>query len=669
MFSHALTAVLILREAANLGLAADPNDWVNINYVLKQTGNSALTETSSARQTIGRKADSTAKDGPFIITASKVKPPSGDIHDYLSWAPYHWPNCDWCSKGSNHFTNPNSTDDTLPDDGDDVPADGDPYDDGDAYDESADPDALFYLEAYNGTLWLTDFYASTLSKRMFKKSSMNIAPIHHRMQGTGRELSRPDATIQKRDADEAANAVPDNLPQLPTPILTSIPGVTAPPTLPTAPPNPLAGTTTHKGVAATQAPAEAHAKTSHDGKAACTPSPTKSLAPSATWTTCPYVVKDGQVNSDVRTLPGPALLQDMPESVLFNVLTYATTKSQVHSQTAAKFIEAFFMTPATMMHPNLNFGQLVRGPGKDHQVGTFTGVLDFRALVKIVNAVQILKASKSSDWTSAREQGLMSWMKTYITWLQTSSIGKETAGKANNHLTFYINQLAAAQMYVGDTKGASSTLSSYFKQQFLDQIAASGEQPFEAVRTRPYHYRAFNLEAMITNAKLGDQLGMNFWTAKSKYGATIQTALDYAIAQKPGKEDVDDIIPHVASIAAAYGDATGKYTSFLSSKDSSYKSEAWYFNDQTAALPNSPAAGKSKRSMFYAGWPTAMQLDSEGNKTISVPDIPFECPQVFNNSATTQLEDGLFVTCNEIKPMFEIPVDPDIISGEEYYGL
>ena len=54
-------------------------------------------------------------------------------------------------------------------------------------------------------------------------------------------------------------------------------------------------------------------------------------------------------------------------------------------------------------------------------------------------------------------------------------------------------------MYVGDTKGATTTLSSYFKKQFLDQIAASGEQPFEAVRTRPYHYRAFNLEAMIVS--------------------------------------------------------------------------------------------------------------------------------------------------------------------------
>lgn len=63
-----------------------------------------------------------------------------------------------------------------------------------------------------------------------------------------------------------------------------------------------------------------------------------------------------------------------------------------------------------------------------------------------------------------------------------------------------MNQLAAAKMYVGDTQGAQGALKNYFTDQFLDQIAASGEQPFEAVRTRPYHYRCFNLEAMIVSS-------------------------------------------------------------------------------------------------------------------------------------------------------------------------
>lgn len=148
------------------------------------------------------------------------------------------------------------------------------------------------------------------------------------------------------------------------------------------------------------------------------------------WTTCPYVVRDGKVNPDTRDLPGSQAAQNMPESVLFNTLTYAFQKSSASSQNVAKFIDAFFLTSSTAMHPNMNFGQLVRGPGPEHQKGTFAGPLDMRGLVKVVNSLQILKAMKSPDWTQAREQAFMSWMKTYVNWLQNSDLGKELAGKA-----------------------------------------------------------------------------------------------------------------------------------------------------------------------------------------------------------------------------------------------
>lgn len=153
---------------------------------------------------------------------------------------------------------------------------------------------------------------------------------------------------------------------------------------------------------------------------------------------------------------------------------------------------------------------------------------------------------------------------------------------------------------------------------------------------------------------------MNFWTARSKYGATIQTALDYAIAQSPGKEDVDDVVPHVAAVAAAYGDPKGKYKSFLQSKASGYKSEAWYFFDQTAALPNSPAAGgKGKRADDKSNTNT--------DNLTPFSHIPFECPAAFDLNPKVALEDGLYVTCDELQPLYQIPVDRDIVGGE--YGL
>lgn len=152
--------------------------------------------------------------------------------------------------------------------------------------------------------------------------------------------------------------------------------------------------------------------------------------PLIAWTTCPYVVRDGKVNPDTDTLRGPDAVQAMSQSVIYNAVAYALQKTSSYSQNVAKAIDAFFLSSSTAMLPNVNYGQLVRGPGKDHQVGTFTGILDLRGMVKVSNAIQVMRTSKAPDWTSAREASMTNWMKSYISWLQTSNLGKSVASKA-----------------------------------------------------------------------------------------------------------------------------------------------------------------------------------------------------------------------------------------------
>ena len=75
-------------------------------------------------------------------------------------------------------------------------------------------------------------------------------------------------------------------------------------------------------------------------------------------------------------------------------------------------------------------------------------------------------------------------------------------------------------MLVNDTTSASATIQKYFSTLYMNQINATGEQvravshdecylhplkyrpqPLEAVRTRPYHYRSYNLAAMIVSSR------------------------------------------------------------------------------------------------------------------------------------------------------------------------
>jgi hypothetical protein len=44
------------------------------------------------------------------------------------------------------------------------------------------------------------------------------------------------------------------------------------------------------------------------------------------------------------------------------------------------------------------------------------------------------------------------------------------------------------------------------------------------------------------------------------------------------------LLPHVAAAMAIYGDANGKYESWLKANDGDYKSEIWWFLDQPGAV-------------------------------------------------------------------------------------
>ncbi|EJD00425.1 chondroitin AC/alginate lyase, partial [Fomitiporia mediterranea MF3/22] len=374
------------------------------------------------------------------------------------------------------------------------------------------------------------------------------------------------------------------------------------------------------------------------------------------WTTCKYVVKDGHINPDVREIPGVSNAADVAQSILYNAAAAVLSGSEDFSKTAAQFIQAYFLDARDGMHPRVAYGQVIRGPGT--QQGQYLGLIDLRGMVKVVNAVQIMREANAPAWTSALDTQMVNWASQYVKWMQSDPLGQKALSAPNNHGSFATNQLAAVNILVQDTGAATAALNTYFSNQFQDQIAASGEQPFEAVRTRPFHYRCFNLEAMITNAKLGDQLGLNFWSAKSKYGATIKDALDFVMAKGPGNEDIADIFPHIAAVAAAYGDPNGKYASYLRQRDERYQVSPYYFYDQPGALVKAPTSTKDKEEQTIAeaegklGELVESLKPTPTDLPVATPTIPWECPAAFAKATQVELDDGVYVTCDELKHLY-----------------
>ena len=147
------------------------------------------------------------------------------------------------------------------------------------------------------------------------------------------------------------------------------------------------------------------------------------------YSVCKYKQRDGQVNPDVRSLNSSDYMGKVTQAGITNALAWVLTRDADYSRVASTIIDTFFADNATGMNPNLNYGQVVRGP-PGNQLGSFMAVVDLRGLTKVANAVQLLRQSNSPDWTLDRDRRLVAWAKSYLNWLQTSPIGKKSGTAA-----------------------------------------------------------------------------------------------------------------------------------------------------------------------------------------------------------------------------------------------
>ncbi|KAF7366808.1 Chondroitin AC/alginate lyase [Mycena sanguinolenta] len=297
---------------------------------------------------------------------------------------------------------------------------------------------------------------------------------------------------------------------------------------------------------------------------------TTELTPQQIWVTCPYSIRDGQFNPDRLTVNNIGAFTNLSDAILYNALAFSfqSESSSNYSQNIAKFVDAWFLNNATGMNPNLNYAQMNRGP--NGQVGTHTGVL-------------------CTDWTEALDTQMIAWTNQYINWLETNKLGTDECASLNNHGSFCFNQLTSLKLLVNDVQGSINSSNTYFKGIYQGQINSTGDQPFEATRTHPYHYRNYNLAAMITNARIlkyADPTS-NPWNLTTKYGATIQDALNMVMTVDPNASDegeaIAEIYPNIAAVASTYGDPDGKYVAFLQKVFPEYAWDGDFLWDQPLA--------------------------------------------------------------------------------------
>ncbi len=202
-------------------------------------------------------------------------------------------------------------------------------------------------------------------------------------------------------------------------------------------------------------------------------------------------------------------------------LAYYFTGNEAYAEHATQLTRVWFIDPATRMNPNINFGQYVTGVNE----GREEGVLEFRSLIPVCDSLALIAASPA--WTEKDTKAFHAWLTAYFTWLTESPIALAEAAALNNHGTWYDAQAADIALVLGQTDYAKKILVEGLKKRLARQVEPDGRQPLELARTRSLNYCLFNLEALFNMARLGDHVGVDWWSYTTPDGRNIRVALRY----------------------------------------------------------------------------------------------------------------------------------------------
>ena len=205
----------------------------------------------------------------------------------------------------------------------------------------------------------------------------------------------------------------------------------------------------------------------------------------------PYIRRDGMSNPDNFTAHRHALIRlslHVPALTAAWLLTLDTR----YAAHAAKHLRAWFLDPATLMHPNLQYAQAVHGITS----GRGTGIIDTIHLVEVVRSSPYLE--KSGALASSEMRGLRGWFAAYLDWMTTSKNGQEERDAKNNHGTCWLMQVSEFAAFTSNQEQTDFCRQRFKEVLVPEQIAANGSFPEELRRTKPYGYSLFNLDVMST---------------------------------------------------------------------------------------------------------------------------------------------------------------------------
>lgn len=267
----------------------------------------------------------------------------------------------------------------------------------------------------------------------------------------------------------------------------------------------------------------------------------------------PYIRKDGETNPEVKLYKDKEYLPKLCESIYTLSLAYYFSNDLKYANHANTLLSVWFLDTATKMNPNLNFGQAMKG----HNDGRGAGLIDTRHLIKVVDAIELLNATRSMKMDDFK--GLQYWFAQFLIWMQTSKNGLDEMNAKNNHGVWYDAQRLSFALFTRQNQLSKNIISNVQKRIDM-QMNSDGFFPAELKRTTSLHYSLFVVEPLLTIAQMGKSLKIDLLSYTSTNGNSIKkavtTIIPYLIKEKVwnGEQinpfDFDEGIPLLAISAS-----------------------------------------------------------------------------------------------------------------------
>ncbi len=242
----------------------------------------------------------------------------------------------------------------------------------------------------------------------------------------------------------------------------------------------------------------------------------------------PYVRRDGEVNPDRYGVSDDREFNDLAEAVHALGMGYYFTGDKEYAARAVLLLRTWFLDPATLMNPNLNYAQGIPGI----VTGRGTGIIDLHEMPLLLDGITLLSGSPAL--TAADKAGLHKWFGAYLNWLETSKNGHDESNAKNNHGNWFDEQVVGLAVFLGETSLAREVAETAETKRIASEIEPDGSEPRELVRTKSYSYSIFALDALMRLAQEAQLAGVDLWSYTAPDGGSMRRSLAYLLPYAAG---------------------------------------------------------------------------------------------------------------------------------------